>query len=119
MTQQQTQIEFVLAQPTVAHQWGKEDALTGVDNRASEYHVFGSVGHYQYLAGYKAGIEQLQAERELAQAQAPNSDNELEILSAALDGLRTLDTTHPAYTWYMETQADEEPIQFERATGYW
>lgn len=119
MTQQATQNEFVLSRQTKAYDWGKEDALTGVDNRNSEYHIYGSVSFYQYLDGYAAGKEQLIAERQLKQAQAPNSDNELDVLNAALDGLRTLDTTHPAYAWYMETQADEEPIAFDRATGYW
>ena len=66
---------------TLAHQWGQEDALEGVDLRGSQYFTVGDTAWHAYNDGYDVG---LQLRKMLV---SPAEMGELEFMDHVLDTL--------------------------------
>jgi hypothetical protein len=66
----------------LAHQWGQEDALAGVDLRGSQYFLIGDAAWHAYNDGYDVGLQLRKVQA------APEELGELEFMGYVLDTLR-------------------------------
>lgn len=96
--------------PDLAHRWGYEDSIEGVDARMTEYFPIGSPAWKSYKAGYKAGLIVRK------QTAPPSELDEIEFMALALNTLRTDDDEEPAPSsqWLPFSEDDLDAIEEEK-----
>lgn len=87
--------------PDLAHRWGYEDSIEGVDARMTEYFQIGSPAWKSYKAGYKAGLIVRK------QTAPPSELDEIEFMALALNTLRTDDDEEPALVQAVAVEVED------------